>query len=141
MLTTTIKTHRTGCTYTQPHFFILNKGMNSGKPLLKPCPNCFVCLAKDEAEKELYYWLSFSLWHSKSFHPFLRGSAISFIILSDVTEVLAEGISWVNANPAEFESSMASLKYLERKERQYHLNLRLIKEAKRILFSRYMRKR
>ncbi len=141
MLTITIKTHRRGCTYAQPHFFILNKGMNSGKPLSKPCPNCFVCLAKEEAEKEFYYWLSFSLWRSNSFHPFLRGSVISFIILDDVMQALAEGEAWAKANPVEFENSLATLKYLERKEWQYHLNLRLIKEVKGILFSRYMRKR
>ena len=31
-----------------PHFFILNKGNNSGKPLLAPCPNCFVIIAENQ---------------------------------------------------------------------------------------------
>jgi len=35
-------TYRQEGVYKGPHFFILNKGLNSGKPLKKPCPNCFV---------------------------------------------------------------------------------------------------
>jgi hypothetical protein len=32
MLNFIIKTHRVGTIYTKPHLFVLNKGMNSGKP-------------------------------------------------------------------------------------------------------------
>ena len=65
-----IKSHRPGVVYNMPHFFILNKGNNSGKPLLSPCPNCFVIQFQSEEEKEQIYWLSYSLWQSKAFYPF-----------------------------------------------------------------------
>ena len=65
-----IKSHRPGIVYNMPHFFILNKGNNSGKPLLASCPNCFVIQCKCEEEKEQIYWLSYSLWQSKAFYPF-----------------------------------------------------------------------
>lgn len=65
-----IKSHRSGVVYNMPHFFILNKGNNSGKPLLASCPNCFVIQCKCEEEKEQIYWLSYSLWQSKAFYPF-----------------------------------------------------------------------
>lgn len=53
MKTFRIKTHRASLTYSEPHFFILNKGLNSGKPLNNPCPNCFVCITTDEVLKIL----------------------------------------------------------------------------------------
>ncbi|WP_371923412.1 hypothetical protein [Flavobacterium sp. HSC-61S13] len=39
-----IKTHKKGNLYKGIYFFILNKGLNSGKPLSQPCANCFVIL-------------------------------------------------------------------------------------------------
>ena len=42
-------------------FFILNKGLNSGKPLLKPCPNCFIITTANEQEKEFLFWLCWGL--------------------------------------------------------------------------------
>ena len=54
MSTFEIKTHQIGRTYSNPHFFILNKGLNSGKPLTLPCPNCFVIISKNEADKKHY---------------------------------------------------------------------------------------
>ena len=139
MQTVTIKSHRNGCTYSQPHFYVLNKGMNSGKPLSMPCPNCFVCLVKNETEKEFYYWLSFGLWRSKSFHPYLRGSVIPFIIIRNYCKAINEGANRANANLPEFEKSLAALKFLELKEKQFHENLRLIQDAKRIIFRKALR--
>lgn len=43
MKTLLLKTHRPTTTYTKPHFFILNKGLNSGKPLKAPLPK-LLCL-------------------------------------------------------------------------------------------------
>ena len=139
MHTVRIKSHRNGCTYTQPHFFVLNKGMNSGKPMSMSCPNSFVVLAKDETEKEFYYWLSFGLWRSKSFHPCLRGSVIPFIVISDYASTIKEGANLANANLAEFTKSIEALKFLELKEKQFHENLRLIQDAKRVIFRKALR--
>ena len=32
--------------------FILSRGRNAGKPLFKPCPNCFILYCRNETEKE-----------------------------------------------------------------------------------------
>ena len=37
--------------YTGSHFFILTKGINCGKTLENPYPNCFVCEYHDEEER------------------------------------------------------------------------------------------
>jgi hypothetical protein len=85
-----IKTHQLGNSYQQPHFFILNKGLNSGKPLKHPCPNCFVCLASNDEENEFLYWLSFGLWKSKSFHILLKGSVIPFVTIHETRKLIRE---------------------------------------------------
>jgi len=122
----------------KPHFFILNKGNNSGKPLLTPCPNCFVIQFQDEKEKEQIYWLSYSLWQSKAFYPFLRGSVIPFVVLRDVKSCLLDGLNKMTENPAQFEKTVAALRSLEAMEKQYKQNLLLISNAKRMLFYKYL---
>ena len=117
-----------------PHFFILNKGNNSGRPLAVPCPNCFVIQFQCEEEKEKIYWLSYSLWQSKAFYPFLRGSVIPFVVLRDVKSCLSAALNKVDENPAQFEKAVAALRSLEAIEKQYKQNLLFISQTKRMLF-------
>ncbi|HEY6914454.1 MAG TPA: hypothetical protein VI413_07245 [Paludibacter sp.] len=138
MCTFIIKSYRSGVVYSMPHFFILNKGNNSGKPLLAPCPNCFVIQFKCEEEKEQIYWLLYSLWQSKAFYPFLRGSVIPFVVLRDVKSCLLDGLNKVAENPAQFEKAVAALRSLEVMEKQYKQNLLLITNAKHMLFHKYL---
>lgn len=138
MYTFSLKSYNQKEEIRKPHFFILNKGNNSGKPLLNPCPNCFVILLDSESEKEQIYWLLYSLWQSKAFYQFLRGSVIPFVVLRDVKSCLLEGLNKANENPAQFEKAVAALRSLEAMEKQYKQNLLLIADAKRILFYKYI---
>jgi hypothetical protein len=121
-----------------PHFFILNKGNNSGKPLAVPCPNCFVIQFQCEEEKEKIYWLSYSLWQSKAFYPLLRGSVIPFVVLRDVKSCLSDGLNKANENPAQFEKAVSTLRSLEALEKNYKQNLLLISKARCMLFYKYL---
>ena len=47
-----IKTHQPGAHYAKPHFFVLSKGLNSGKPQNEPFTNSFVLVFQTEAQKE-----------------------------------------------------------------------------------------
>jgi len=118
-------------------FFILNKGMNSGKPLEHPCPNCFTFNATDQTEKDHYYWLCFGLWQSKSLHPYLNGSVIPFIHLRDLDQVINQASEKAQASPANFLKTVEALKILDRLEKNYHRNLLLISEAKKVIFANY----
>ena len=138
MSTFSIKSHRSGIVYSMPHFFILNKGNNSGKPLLAPCPNCFVIQCKTDSEKEQLYWLAYSLWQSKAFYPLLRGSVIPFVVLRDVKSCLSDGLNKANANPVQFEKAVSTLRSLEALEKNYKQNLLLISNARRMLFYKYI---
>ncbi len=139
MHTLTIKTHRKDIIYPVPHFYILNKGLNSGKPLLNPCPNCFVILCNNEDEKEQLYWLCVGLWQSKTYHPFLRGSVIPFVNLSDVNSCISQAYKEAKESFVGFQKSIKTLRSLEELERQYKQNSKLIQDAKRVVFYRYMK--
>ena len=118
-------------------FFILNKGINSGKPMERACPNCFTFLASTQEEKDLYYWLCFGMWKAHTFHPYLRGSLIPFIIKSDLVQLIKESSSKALEAPGQFEKAVEAFKILERQEQQFHRNLLLVSEAKKAIFANY----
>jgi hypothetical protein len=138
MCTFILKSYSLKSEFKKPHFFILNKGNNSGKPLLAPCPNCFVIQLQNETEKEQVYWLLYSLWQSKAFYPYLRGSVIPFVVLRDVKSCLLDGLDKMEAKPAQFEKAVSVLRSLEAMEKQNKQNLLLISQAKRMLFYKYL---
>lgn len=133
-----IKSHRVGTDYPQPHLFILNKGNNSGKPLNQACPNCFVCLVDSTEERELIYWLLYGLWQSKSFRQYLRGSVIPFIVKNDLISCISHAKSKAANNPDDFQKSVAMLRNLENLEATYKKNLQLINQAKNTVFHKFI---
>ena len=118
-------------------FFILNKGMNSGKPMDQPCPNCFTFNAADQAEKDRFYWICFGLWQSRSFHQHLIGSVIPFIRLRELSQAINQASEKAQANPGTFQKTVEALKILDQHEKHYHRNLLLITEAKKAIFANY----
>jgi hypothetical protein len=123
----------------QNHFFILSKGLNAGKPMHQPCPNCFVLFAKCETEKQQLFWLCFGLWQGNFFRPFLTGSVISFIRIDDLKKVMSEALQKVELNPSAFEKSIEILNKLNKHQENIHQQLTLIKEAKKALMYKIMR--
>jgi len=131
MLTYQIKTHQLNRTYNQPHFFVLNKGLNSGKPLEKPCPNCFVIIAQNnEAKKELFY-ISMALQMSKKFEYFLKGSVIPFITISDTKKVITAGLK--NYTSKQWQIKIDQLKKIMTYEQNLKQQLNTISKLKMAL--------
>jgi hypothetical protein len=141
MLNFKLITHNQMATYTEPHFFILCKGNNSGKPLSEPCPNCFALVTKSDEDRQFLYSLCFGLWKAKSFHIWLKGSVIPFITIGDCKKAIVEGIGLANENLPGFRKSIKALELLEIQEKKYLDTLKLINDAKRAIFYRYIRKR
>lgn len=71
-------------------FFILNRGLNTGKPMNEPCQNCFVCSCESKEDKEKMYWLLFALWQSKVIRRQLIGSVIPFIRKRELEEIIKQ---------------------------------------------------
>jgi hypothetical protein len=74
MLNFIIKTHQKNTIYSKPHFFVLNKGLNSGKPQKTEFTNSFVIIFSNEEDLETVYWITYSLWKSKFWHQFCMSS-------------------------------------------------------------------
>ena len=70
--------------------YALSKGLNSGKPLDTPCPNCFVISCRNTEELDQYRTILFGLWKAKSFHQFFVGSVIPFIRINDFKNLVFE---------------------------------------------------
>lgn len=140
MLKHKIKTHKSGKTYNQPHFFILNKGLNSGKPFKHYVCNSFVFLADDNQEKEFYYFLLLGLWELRFFRPHLMGTAIEFIRLGDVIDVLEETLNSVNSGNRSFSDVQNSLAQIEALQSNLQLQLSYLMQLRKSLFCKYLKK-
>ncbi len=132
-----ITTYNAGQKRSPFAFFILNKGMNSGKPLEHPCPNCFTFNATDQTEKDHFYWICFGLWQSRSFHQHLIGSVIPFIRLRELSQAINQASEKAQVNPGTFQKTVEALKILDRQEKLFHHNILLITEAKKAIFANY----
>lgn len=138
MKTYLIKTHRLENEYKKPHFFILSKGLNSGKPLVKPCPNCFVCITENDPDKDFLYWLCFGLWRSKSFHYYLRGSVIPFITIGEMKKHILISVSIADANIQAFEKTINAMKLLDEHEYKLKQSLKLIDNVRQSIFGKIL---
>lgn len=140
MLKSKIKTHKLGTMYHQPHFFILNKGLNSGKPLPHYCANCFVFLADDENEKEFYFFLLLGLWELRFFRKHLMGSVIDYIRLGDLVDVIEETLNSVNAGNRSFSDIQNTLAQIEASSVTLQKQLDYLIQLRKVLFYKYLKK-
>ena len=137
MLKFIIKTHRTGTIYTKPHLFLLNKGMNSGKPQKEPFTNSFVVIFQNEEDCESLFFIAYSLWQTKFWHQHLVGSVIPFLRLNDFKkEFFIKSKIMMEEHEAHIKH-VAALKLLEQKEKQFHENINLINDMRRVVLHRY----
>jgi uncharacterized protein YcgL (UPF0745 family) len=130
-LSFSIKTHRPGKEYSGVHFFILNKGLNSGKPLDEPCPNCYVCECTNEEDKEALYWICFALWQSHQFHQHLIGSVILYIRKKEFYNLVRDAFIKAQAKPELFEKALVLLKTVNEKDLHFQELAAVMKKMKR----------
>jgi hypothetical protein len=135
-----IKTHRKDTLYTKPHLFILNKGMNSGKPQKEPFTNSFVIIFSNEEGLENIFLIAYSLWQTKFWHPFLIGSVIPFLRLPDFIKEFNPQSSLMMVEHEQHLKNVAALKLLQQKENQRKEELIHINDLRKAILYRYCRK-
>mgnify|MGYP000942128893 FL=1 len=140
MLKFIIKTHKKGAFYTKPHLFLLNKGMNSGKPQKEPFTNSFVIIFENESDFDTINLTAYALWKTKFWHQFLRGSVIPFLSLQDIRKEFSIKVNQEIKDHEEHVKSVQALKLLEQSEKRFHENLNLINDMRRIILYRYISK-
>ncbi|WP_044398488.1 hypothetical protein [Lacinutrix sp. Hel_I_90] len=118
MSTFELKTHKSGRTYSNPHFFILNKGLNSGKPLANPCPNCFVVTTKTEEAKNTLFHLSMMLQIGGFYAYYLKGSVIPFISIDDCRNTLKKGLKQNKNSGFELQKQINLVSVISKKEKE-----------------------
>lgn len=132
-----IKTHRKDTQYTKPHLFILNKGLNSGKPSKEPFTNSFVVIFQNEEDCENIFWITYSLWQSKFWHRNLVGSVIPFLRIRDFISEFSTKVNELLLDFEQHQKDVETLRLLELKANQFHQNITLINDLRRVILHRY----
>ncbi|MDD5150629.1 MAG: hypothetical protein PHC28_09120 [Flavobacterium sp.] len=135
-----IKTHRKDTLYNKPHLFVLNRGMNSGKPQKEQFTNSFVIIFEKEEDCENLFFVAYSLWQTKFWHQFLIGSVIPFLRLLDFKKEFNPQASLMMVEHEQHLKNVAALKLLEKKEKQYKEDMMLINDIRKAILYRYCRK-
>jgi hypothetical protein len=135
-----VKTHRKDTLYKKPHLFILNKGMNSGKPQKEPFTNSFVIIFQHEENCENFYYIAFSLWQTKFWHQYLNGSVIPFLRLPDFKKEFNPRAQTMMEKHEQHLKHIETIKLLQQKENQFQQNLKLINDLRRVIMYRYCKK-
>lgn len=136
---TIIKTHKINRTYHRNYFFVLSKGNNAGRPMDKPCPNCFVVITKCPQEKQLLYWLCFGLWQCGYFQPHLCGSVIPFLRLTELKSIIRDTRAKVDLRKNEYDKAIETLNKLLHIQQNISQQLQLINQAKKSLMWKLLR--
>jgi hypothetical protein len=138
MLKSKIKTHKSGKIYNQPHFFILNKGLNSGKPFKHYVCNSFVFLADNNDERDFYYFTLLGIWELRLMRPHLKGSVIEYVRLGDVIDVLDETLNSINTGNRSFADVQNSLIQIDALQSNLQLQLSHLMQLRKALFYKYL---
>ena len=139
MCTFLLKSYSPKQEISNPHFFILNKGNNSGKPLVSPCPNCFVIISENQEQADQLRTLCYALWRSRSFERHLHGSVIPFITIRSFRCVLAFHIPIIEQHATDFALTVQALKLLEEREQQLTKTLRAVSEYKQAFVRQFFK--
>ena len=113
-----VKTYSSGQPIHSFSFFVLSKGLNSGKPIPEPCPNCYQIICLTLEDKETLELLSFCLRQSKIFYQDLVGSVIPFLRNGDFRKALLKAIENSKDKPAIHQLS-GNIQKLNELEEQY----------------------
>lgn len=137
MLNFIIQTHRKNTIYSKPHLFVLNKGLNSGKPQKIEFTNSFVIIFSNEEDLETVYWIAYSLWKAKFWHQYLCGSVIPFLKINDLKHNFSSRVNTLLIDHEQHQKDIKALRLLELKETQFHENINLINDLRRVILYRY----
>jgi len=139
MKTLNIKTYNMNATTNNLQFYILSKGYNAGKPLDKPCPNCFVVTAETIEQRYQLFWICYSLWKSGTFLRLLCGSVIPFLHIRDASAEVERAMDWANVNRTQFDELVQKLQRLIETEKLLKVQLSLIDRLKMAMAEQLIR--
>lgn len=104
-----IRCFHEGSSVPEFSFFILCKGSNAGKPSFRPWTNCFIITCPRQEYFDFYFWLIYGLFQSGKFRIRHRGTAVPFINLPDVRDLLQQVAPIVYPDWQKFQSILSAL--------------------------------
>jgi hypothetical protein len=134
-----VKTHRKDVVYSGNQIYILNKGLNSGKPQKEPFTNSFVIIIQNQEDAETVYWLAYSLWKAKFWHQSLCGSVIPFLRLPEFKKSFIAKVTQMISDFEQYQKQINALRLLEQQEQHFQKNLSLINELRRTILYNYVK--
>lgn len=123
----------------QHSFPVLCKGDNSGKPLKKPCPNCFIVTCNNEADKMLCYQVTWGLWKAQIFHAWLLGSVIPYIRIGSFKSVLDGAMRKAMLNPNRYLKAIETMQELEQFQELKLQQMKTARELQYAIFCKFLR--
>ena len=109
-----IRCYHEGAVIPPLSFFILCKGCNAGKPGFNLWTNSFIVVCPHQQYFDFYFWLIYGLFHSGKFKTRHRGSAIPFINLNDVRDVIREIAPLIHPDWSRYQEILSSLEKLNK---------------------------
>ena len=87
--------------------------------------------------RDSLYFVAYSLWKTKFWHQHLVGSVIPFLRLNDCKKEFFVKSKVMMQEHEEHVKHIAALKILEQKEKQFHENINLINDMRRVISVSY----
>lgn len=111
-----IRCYHAGAPVPENSFFILSKGANAGKPAFKPWSNSFIVVCPHKQYHDFFFWLIYGLFQAGKFKSRHRGSAIQFINLDDVRDLLRKVAPVIHPNWEKYQAILSSLNHLQQQK-------------------------
>ena len=134
-----VKTYRKDVVFSGNQIYILNKGLNSGKPQKEPFTNSFVIIIQNQEDAETVYWLAYGLWKAKFWHQSLCGSVIPFLRLPEFKKSFIPKVTQMISDFEQHQKQVNALRLLEQQEQHFQKNLSLINELRRTILYNYVK--
>lgn len=131
-----LSTFRPGMSLAGNVFYILNKGMNAGRPLSQPCPNCYAAICRTEAAKDYWVAVCEMLLVTKRFQRELVGSVIPFIRIGELRSLIRE---FAELDNSLMNQTTKQINMLDELEMNLHYQLANVGKAKLALAANALR--
>ena len=134
-----IISYRAGMIFSSNAIFILSKGLNAGKPLAQPCPNCFAVEFSSADDAFRFRALCLILMQSHIFSQYLKGSVIPFLTIRDFRSIVSRYFELVNNLPAGFSHLVEVLSTIAEQEQKNRSMLSLLSQYRMALIADFTR--
>lgn len=124
----------------QPNtFYVLSKGLWSGRPMNRPRPNSFEVSTKSPEEKLRLFNYVYILWKCEHFSRELKGSVIPFIRISDFKNVLDKALYNPEIDHSKIRFVFSLIVGIRRKQLNLTDQIQKLKELENLCIRKYVR--